>query len=160
MLRTQIAGTVLHEPWVHDSSSQRQTVENKHQQPTQTTGASAEQDVPSVGDSSDDDDDAEDDDDEFLDSYRSVPVATIALDSIADILDRLYRLAFKIRHPSLRIGLSKASVYEDKDPESGIELFAASQSLDQAHVDQVLHSLRARYPKHTGKSDIVRKALE
>lgn len=45
------------------------------------------------------DDSSEDDDEEFLDSYDDETIAKVAFTSVVDCVDRLIRLAAKIRKP-------------------------------------------------------------
>lgn len=55
-------------------------------------------------------------------------------------IDKLYRLAFKIRNPALRLGFSKAVNYSQKDPETGRDLIEEYAEFDLRHIEEIFHS--------------------
>ncbi len=88
------------------------------------------------GDSSDD----SDDEDELIPRQRHE--LSMRLSSIVDIIKKLYELGFKIRDPRLRPSSFKASLYQEVDPDTGVDLFEVFSEFDQRHVSAFLHSVR------------------
>ena len=78
-----------------------------------------------------------DSDSEDFDTYAREPFAETALSNASRTIDRLYRLAFKIRNPATRIGFTKARNYQQIDAESGIDLIQAFRRFDFKHVQEV-----------------------
>jgi hypothetical protein len=62
------------------------------------------------------------------------PGTEILLDAIRDILNRLYKVSTKIRNTSSRSGLSRATRYQQIDPESGVDLLQAIAPFDYDYV--------------------------
>jgi hypothetical protein len=58
----------------------------------------------------------------------------LLLDSVRDIIDRLYKLATKIRNPSTRLTYSKAQYFQDFDENSGVDLLQAFEHFDYDYV--------------------------
>ncbi|KAI9729212.1 MAG: hypothetical protein M1834_007004 [Cirrosporium novae-zelandiae] len=86
------------------------------------------------------------------DSDEDEPLVQVALDSLVDLIDRLYRLSFRIRNPSTRIGFSKAYAYHEVDETTGIDLIDCFKCLDYHHMQEVigqLHKERCEYCKDT-----------
>ncbi|ODM22487.1 hypothetical protein SI65_00075 [Aspergillus cristatus] len=73
-------------------------------------------------------------------SYGDLPLTTLLLENVQQTVDRLYRLAFKIRNPAMRLGLSKASGHRELDPETGVNLVDRYAEIDQRHVLELLAS--------------------
>ncbi|KAL6718528.1 hypothetical protein ACLMJK_004620 [Lecanora helva] len=73
-------------------------------------------------------------DDEDFESYDQYSSATTALENVGAVIDRLYRLSFKIRRPATRFGLTKAQNYKQIDPETNIDLIDSFAGFDKAHV--------------------------
>ncbi|MBE3044226.1 hypothetical protein IMZ48_16980 [Candidatus Bathyarchaeota archaeon] len=62
--------------------------------------------------------------------------------SIADCLNSLYRLSYKIRNPTLRPTTTKAILYKEVDPETGIDVFDQFYALDDMHIRELFALLR------------------
>lgn len=78
-----------------------------------------------------------DSDSEDFDTYDREPFAETALSNASRTIDRLYRLAFKIRNPATRIGFTKARNYQQIDAESGVDLIQAFRVFDFKHVQEI-----------------------
>ena len=78
-----------------------------------------------------------DSDSEDFDTYDTEPFAETAIANASRTIDRLYRLAFKIRNPATRIGFTKARNYQQIDAESGVDLIQAFRVLDFKHVQEM-----------------------
>lgn len=88
---------------------------------------------------------SESDSDENLSSYEAEPVPIVFLKSVTSIIDRLYRLAFKIRNPRIRIGLKKTSEDGHKLSETKNHLITCLKNLDTARIHDLL---RSYHPTH------------
>jgi hypothetical protein len=66
------------------------------------------------------------------------------LDEIKDIMEHLYRLSFKIRNTRYRSLTKKALLMEEKDPQTGKDLFSTYAIFDRRHVQESLNHLRLR----------------
>ena len=64
------------------------------------------------------------------------------LSSIVDCLNNLYRLSYKIRNPALRPTTTKAILYKEVDPETGIDVFEKFHEVDKMHTAELLALLR------------------
>ena len=84
--------------------------------------------------------------DEDLDSFKSEPVAEVALGNVSNVIDKLYRLSFKIRNPATRHGFSKAKDYRDVDASTGVDLIEQFALIDQSHVQEVVAHYRGIPP--------------
>ncbi|KAJ5328884.1 hypothetical protein N7452_009274 [Penicillium brevicompactum] len=85
----------------------------------------------------------EDSDEEDLSSYQTEPPTISFFRNIVSTIDKLYRLAFKIRNPALRFGFSKAVKYSQKDPETGRDLIEEYATFDLRHIEEIFHSFGA-----------------
>ncbi|KAJ5116001.1 hypothetical protein N7456_000349 [Penicillium angulare] len=90
--------------------------------------------------SSSDEDDSEDD----LLSYQVEPLEKVLLKNIVSIIDKLYRLAFKIRNPAMRIGFPKGWKFTVIDPETGIDIINQFKIVDLARISDLLRSHKSR----------------
>ena len=72
------------------------------------------------------------------------------LNSIVDKVDRLYRMAIKIRNPGTRIGSSKARTFRQLDQETGVDVFDVYSRFDERHIQQKLAALRGMDPASLG----------
>ena len=81
--------------------------------------------------------DSEDSEAEDFGTYQDESSATTALKNSDGIIDRLYRLAFKIRNPATRSGFTKAQNYREIDKETGVDLIDVLAAFDLQHVEQV-----------------------
>ena len=57
--------------------------------------------------------------------------------AITDIIDRLYKLAFKIRNPKARLATSKALNFKRVDEDTGIDLIQEFVQTDTRHVEEL-----------------------
>ena len=67
----------------------------------------------------------------------------LLLDGIRDPIDRLYKVSTKIRHPSSRLGSSRAANYQQIDEETGVDFLRAVEPADYDHI----RSLFLQYQK-------------
>ena len=81
--------------------------------------------------------DEEDSDEEDFSSNQVEPPTEAFFVNIVSTIDRLYRLAFKIRNPAMRLGLSKAKSYSEKDPETGQDLIEEFANFDLQHIQEL-----------------------
>ena len=84
------------------------------------------------------DSDESSEDEEALMSYQEDSISTIVLDNARLIIDRLYKLSFKIRNPATRLGFSKARNFRQIDEETGIDLIEGYASFDLRHVAEII----------------------
>ena len=87
-------------------------------------------------------DDEDSEEDESFDSYQVQSLTEIAIQNMGDIVDRLYRLAFKIRSPATRLGFSKAEKYRDVDGDTNVDLIDTYATFDKNHVEEVFRHHR------------------
>ena len=83
-----------------------------------------------------------DSDSEDFESYLESSLAKTALENAEGVIDRLYRLAFKIRNPATRLGFSKAQNFQQIDPDTGVDLIEVFAAFDLQHVEQILLELQ------------------
>lgn len=74
-------------------------------------------------------------------SYKADSISTIVLENAKLIIDRLYKLSFKIRNPATRLGFFRARSYCAKDGETGVDLMKRYAYFDLRHVAETM----ARY---------------
>lgn len=86
---------------------------------------------------------SESDSEEDLSSYQDASLPQVLLEAIGSIIDRLYRLAFKIRNPALRIGLQKCLNDRQTVPESEKLLIESFRQTDVARITDILLSHRS-----------------
>lgn len=65
-----------------------------------------------------------------------------ALENVNGIIDRLYRLSFKIRNPATRLGFTKALKYREIDEETGVDLIQVYAAFDRQHIEQLFLEFR------------------
>ena len=82
-------------------------------------------------------------DEEFASSEAT---AKVLLNSVADIVDNLYRLATKIRDPASRLPSSKARLFKKADPETGVDFIEKMKAIDAIHIEEILLEYRALKP--------------
>lgn len=70
---------------------------------------------------------------------------SISLESIADVINRLFTLSTRIRDPTTRLISSRAREFRNVDEDSGLDLVKAYRHWDYCHVQAVFasHALRA-----------------
>ena len=96
-------------------------------------------------------------DEEALMSYQEDPISTILLENAKLIIDRLYKLAFKIRDPATRLGFSKARSYCAIDEESGVDVMRRYAYYDLQHVAEIMAQYRRISPIECENHDLVRR---
>lgn len=94
-----------------------------------------------------DEDDEADEEEESFDSYQVQSLTEIAVENIGDVIDRLYRLAFKIRSPATRLGFSKAEKYRDIDEDTNVDLIDVFGAIDRNHVVETFSHYRRTAPE-------------
>lgn len=77
----------------------------------------------------------------MLASYADESLSDMILARLESIIDRLYRLSFRIRNPATRLGTSKASGYCDIDDDTGIDLIEMLAEADRRHVHELLKQM-------------------
>ncbi len=87
------------------------------------------------------------DDEDFFDGEQDKSISQIVYEDIVGIIDRLYKLAFRIRNPATRLGFSKALAYQDIDEDSGVELIHEFSKLDLLHLREVFGDLQRCPPQ-------------
>ena len=96
-------------------------------------------------------------DEEALMSYQEDPISTILLENAKLIIDRLYKLSFKIRNPATRLGFSKARSYRAIDEESGVDVMRRYAYYDLRHVAEIMAQYRQISPVECEHRDLVRR---
>lgn len=89
----------------------------------------------------DSDDDLDSDEKEMLASYKNESLTDMILARLESIIDRLYRLSFRIRNPTTRLGSSKASRYRDLDESTNVDLMDMYAEADRRHIVELLKQL-------------------
>lgn len=89
------------------------------------------------------DESIDDSDSEDLSSYEIEPMPIVILTTITSIIDRLYRLAFKIRNPRIRIGRKRFSLHGNASSETESNLIECFRDLDVARISDLLLSYRS-----------------
>lgn len=79
---------------------------------------------------------------EDLSEYGEDEITTL-LASAIDIIDRLYRLATKIRNPATRLASSKAATFKNVNPETGVDLMVRFVEIDHRHIEELFWEYRA-----------------
>ena len=77
-------------------------------------------------------------DDEDLSSYQTESLTHLAFENLVGVIERLYRLSFKIRTSRTRTGFSKAVNYRHVDEDSGIDLIDRYAEEDLKHIQEVI----------------------
>lgn len=83
------------------------------------------------------------DSDEEMDSQTYID---ILLESICDVIDRLFKLSTKIRNPSTRLKLFKAQTYRNVDQDTGVDLIDAFGHHDYDYVLSVFSDYYKKAP--------------
>jgi ankyrin repeat protein len=86
--------------------------------------------------SEDSEDSSDSSEDELLASVVERDPLELGISRMSDIIDRLYRLSFKIRNPSNRLGFSKAKNYKQIDGDTGIDLIEEYSHHDFRHLQE------------------------
>ena len=97
------------------------------------------------------------DEDEGFDTFETESIAQITLENLSGVIDKLYRLSFKIRNPATRIGFSKASHYREVDHETGVDLIQQFEAADHRHLNEVVASLRRVLSEECADDFLVRR---
>ncbi|KAL5041264.1 hypothetical protein BDW71DRAFT_212290 [Aspergillus fruticulosus] len=88
---------------------------------------------------------SEDSEEEDISSYQDKPLFEVFTISTGATIDKLYRLAFKIRNPAMRLGSSKALGYREVDRETGVDLMKQFAQLDERYIQDLFHSYNASH---------------
>ena len=75
---------------------------------------------------------------EFYQTYQQYSISTVVLGNVKIVIDRLYKLSFKIRDPATRLGFSNARSYRLIDEETGVDLTDYYTSLDLRHITKIV----------------------
>ena len=84
----------------------------------------------------------------------------ISLDSIADVVDRLYKLSTLIRNPATRLVSSKANHHQEIDPDSGADLIDAFSHSDHDYVLSVFRAYHKQLSEEVRKEQSFPDAAE
>ena len=87
------------------------------------------------------DNDLDSDEEAMLASYEDESLVDTVLSRLESIIDRLYRLSFRIRNPTTRLGISKASKYRDVDETTEVDLIDMLAEADRRHIRELLKQI-------------------
>jgi hypothetical protein len=113
-------------------------------QDNQVTAVSTGHGYQQTDDESRTEDDSEEED---FDSYQDQSLAQVYLDGVVSLIDRLYRVSFKIRNPAMRIGFSKALTYHEVDENTGVDLIDQYKQADLSHLQELFSYYHHASPK-------------
>ncbi|KAL9615830.1 MAG: hypothetical protein Q9160_009228 [Pyrenula sp. 1 TL-2023] len=96
-------------------------------------------------------DDNSDESDSVMD-----PAAYIAIlmESISDVIDRLFKLSAKIRDPSTRLASSKAQSYQSVDQDTNVDLMYTFEHYDYDYVASMFHDYYKKSPPAIDKAHV------
>ncbi len=123
----------------HSEASERTVLEQSDRATVSPTTSHHTDDL--EDDSSSDEDN---EDEESFDSYQAQPLVGLAIENTATVIDRLYRLSFKVRNPATRMGLTKAQAFREIDQETGVDLIHRFADYDRNHVEEVFRHYRPK----------------
>lgn len=103
--------------------------------------------------------DSDSSDDEDFETYQDDSFAATALENVNGLVDRLYRLGFKIRNPATRVGFTKAQNYQEIDQETDVDLIHIFASFDLQHVEQVFLQSQGSLDRESIKKNFLVKRL-
>ncbi|KAL2861218.1 uncharacterized protein BJX67DRAFT_367070 [Aspergillus lucknowensis] len=83
---------------------------------------------------------SDDSEEEDVSSYQEKPLFELLTESASATIDKLYRLAFKIRNPATRLGSSKALGYREVDKETGVDLIEQFSLVDHQYIRELFRS--------------------
>lgn len=92
---------------------------------------------PQSNDEADGDSFEEVESDEALNDYEDDSEVESIFKTITDIIDRLYKLAIKIRNPKTRLATSKAVTFKKVDEDTGVDLIQEYVQADTRHVEEL-----------------------
>lgn len=136
-LSLRIPGTVSEQ--VEDSISTAETMESHRDD--------LDSDTSSEGDESDQ-------------SQQQDSISTIVLENARLIIDRLYKLSFRIRSPATRFGFSKAGEYCEIDAETGVDVMKGYAFFDLRHVTEIVGQYQRRPKEEYEDHYLVRRLAE
>lgn len=96
-------------------------------------------------------------DEEDLMSYQEGSISGIVLENVKLMIDRLYKLSFKIRNPATRLGSSKARSYRALDEETGVDLMEQYAYFDLRHVAEIVAPYWGMSPGECESHDVVQR---
>ncbi|KAF5629968.1 heat shock factor (HSF)-type DNA-binding protein [Fusarium tjaetaba] len=100
----------------------------------------------------------ESDDDTSHGNFPSTELS-MKVTSITEILNNLYRLSSKIRNSGLRPSSTRASLVQEVDNETGIDLFHTLHEFDSKHLIELLTAMRQGRGRDDGPSDFLPERL-
>jgi hypothetical protein len=82
------------------------------------------------------------DDSDSLEGFDDETLAQAAFKSVSDSIDRLFKLAMRVRNPATRTGFSRGYHYDQFDPDSGMGLFNTflEQRIDERYIENLVNS--------------------
>lgn len=104
------------------------------------------------GGGNDSDEDSSDEietDDEYLSDYRGQSEVETILKGVIDIIDRLYRVAIKLRSPRTRLASTKSVTFKKVDEETGVDLIQEFVKVDTCHIKELFSHPRLVHPDDT-----------
>jgi O-acetyl-ADP-ribose deacetylase (regulator of RNase III)/tetratricopeptide (TPR) repeat protein len=111
-----------------------------------------------------DDEDVDDDfysEDEDEGSETAAPKTELEqrFREIVDIVDNLYKLSVRIRTPTIRSRSLKASSYQPKDPETGVDILDQYAAFDLQHTRELVRHERMQHTKEIKDDDPITMRL-
>lgn len=88
-------------------------------------------------------------------SYKADSISTIVLENAKLIIDRLYKLSFKIRNPATRLGFPRVRSYCAIDGETGVNLMKRYACFDLRHVAEIMAIYWRMSPEERENRDLV-----
>ena len=113
--------------------------------------------APATHDASKPDAEDDDDEDEAFDTYNTQSLSSLALHNATDVVDRLYKLSYRIRNPATRLGFSKALQFRQDDPETGRELIKEFEEQDLRHVQEIFAILQGKPAAEIARDFLVKR---
>lgn len=96
-------------------------------------------------------------DEEDLITYQEASISGIVLENAKLMIDRLYKISFKIRNPATRLGFSKARSYRALDEETGVDLMEQYACFDLRHVAEIVAPYWGMSPGQCESHDVVQR---
>jgi hypothetical protein len=84
---------------------------------------------------------------EDVSSYQEKPLFELLTDNATATVDKLYRLAFKVRNPAMRFGSSRPLRYFEIDKETGVDLIGQFAVADHQYIRDLFHSYSSSHPQ-------------
>jgi hypothetical protein len=91
---------------------------------------------------------SDDSEEEDVSSYQEKPLFELLTDNATATVNKLYRLAFKIRNPAMRLGTSRSLRYSEYDKETGVDLIEQFAVVDYQYIRDLFHSYDSSHPEN------------